>query len=130
MKKKFLLILIMGVLMFSLNGCVKEEKENNESEEKKPEYVDQVIDGVKISNINLDIQNGETTITAVAHNTTSENLYLRYIDIVFYDKNNNEIASSFFYIDKNISVDGVEALQTSISSDISNTDRIEFKISK
>lgn len=130
MKKKFLLILIMGVLMFSLNGCVKEEKENNESEEKKPEYVDQVIDGVKISNINLDIQNGETTITAVAHNTTSENLYLRYIDIVFYDKNNNEIASSFFYIDKNISVDGVEALQTSISSDISNTNRIEFKISK
>lgn len=130
MKKKFLLILIMGVLMFSLNGCVKEEKENNESEEKKPEYVDQVIDGVKISNINLDIQNGETTITAVAHNTTSENLYLAYIDVVFYDKNNNEIASSFFYIDKNISVDGVEALQTSISSDISNTDRIEFKISK
>ena len=39
--------------MFSLNGCVKEEKENNKSEEKKPEYVDQVIDGVKISNINL-----------------------------------------------------------------------------
>jgi len=130
--KKILIVITTFVLLFMLNGCGKKEETGGTTPGDKVEsgYSEQIIEGLKINNINLLLENGSTTVVGTLENTNNKKTYVKYIEVMFYDASNKELASSLFYLDENLEVGEVYQLQTGVSSDITSAKNIKFKVIK
>ena len=133
MKKKILIGITSLIILVTLSGCGKEKKKE---EEKKPEetpvasFEEQTIDGVKISGLNLAVEEGMTNILAVVENTTEESMYITRIDFQLKDKEGNVLGDLFFWVDKTLEPNTTEVMQTGISSDVTDATTVEYKIVK
>lgn len=132
--KKFLVVLLALVMVFGIAGCGKKNKGEKPNEPETPvtSFETQTVDGIEISGMNMvyDKETGITQIVAVFKNTEASPMHVQLVDAYFYDENNEKIAESFFFIDKDLGSGTPEPFETNITGDITNAKKVEFKVTK
>lgn len=114
-RKKIILILILILIISAIIAVAVftiklKTKKINKTNTEKEEFVqvlgdgtksnisnklkeEKDLDGLKIRNIQLTEQNGQSVLLANVTNTTSKDVNVFLIDIIFYDKEGKEIAT-------------------------------------
>lgn len=87
-----------------------------------------IIDGIEISNINMTYEDNITIFTSIVTNTLKESKYIGIIDIIFKDKDNNEIITLKGLVDKTLLSNNSATITASVNVDLSNYKTIEYKI--
>ena len=136
-------ILIIGVIAISTSKKDKGENEIIKTENKVVEEFVQVledgtklntstklsetkiVDGLKIENIQLTMQNGQSVLLADVENDTEKDIDIMLIDIILLDKNENEL-TTIVGIVGNLKVGEKQQLNSSVTSDYANA--YDFKV--
>ena len=129
MKKKILICMCL-LCFLMVSGCGKKEEVKEPEQTPTAALEDQEIEGLKISNLNLALEEGATNVLAMVENTTEESIYVLRIDSVLKDADGNVLGNLFFYLDKEIEPHTSEVIQTGVSSDVTNATSVEYTIVK
>ena len=78
-----------------------------------------IIDGLKIGNIQLTMQNGQSVLLADAENNTGKDIDIMLLDIILLDKNGNELTTITGIIG-NLKAGEKQQLNSSVTSDYAN----------
>ena len=140
-KRGLLILIIVAIaiivtLVIILN--VRGKKSNNEAEENElvEEFVQvledgtklntstklsetKIVDGLKIGNIQLTMQNGQSVLLADAENDTGKDIDIMLLDIILLDKNGNEL-TTIAGIVGNLKAGEKQQLNSSVTSDYAN----------
>ena len=140
-KRGLLILIIVAIaiivtLVIILN--VRGKKSNNEAEENKvvEEFVQvledgtklntstklsetKIVDGLKIGNIQLTMQNGQSVLLADAENDTGKDIDIMLLDIILLDKNGNEL-TTIAGIVGDLKAGEKQQLNSSVTSDYAN----------
>ena len=84
-----------------------------------------IIDGLKIGNIQLTMQNGQSVLLADAENNTGKDIDIMLLDIILLDKNGNELTTITGIIG-NLKAGEKQQLNSSVTSDYANA--YDFKV--
>ena len=77
------------------------------------------VDGLKIGNIQLTMQNGQSVLLADAENDTGKDIDIMLLDIILLDKNGNEL-TTIAGIMGNLKAGEKQQLNSSVTSDYAN----------
>ena len=77
------------------------------------------VDGLKIGNIQLTMQNGQSVLLADAENDTGKDIDIMLLDIILLDKNGNELTTIAGIIG-NLKAGEKQQLNSSVTSDYAN----------
>ena len=140
-KRGLLILIIVAIaiivtLVIILN--VRGKKSNNEAEENEvvEEFVQvledgtklntstklsetKIVDGLKIGNIQLTMQNGQSVLLADAENDTGKDIDIMLLDIILLDKNGNEL-TTIAGIVGDLKAGEKQQLNSSVTSDYAN----------
>ena len=140
-KRGLLILIIVAIaiivtLVIILN--VRGKKSNNDTEENKvvEEFVQvledgtklntstklsetKIVDGLKIGNIQLTMQNGQSVLLADAENDTGKDIDIMLLDIILLDKNGNEL-TTIAGIVGDLKAGEKQQLNSSVTSDYAN----------
>ena len=140
-KRGLLILIIVAIaiivtLVIILN--VRGKKSNNDTEENKvvEEFVQvledgtklntstklsetKTVDGLKIGNIQLTMQNGQSVLLADAENDTGKDIDIMLLDIILLDKNGNEL-TTIAGIVGDLKAGEKQQLNSSVTSDYAN----------
>mgnify|MGYP004500960195 FL=1 len=140
-KRGLLILIIVAIaiivtLVIILN--VRGKKSNNDAEENEvvEEFVQvledgtklnistklsetKIVDGLKIGNIQLTMQNGQSVLLADAENDTGKDIDIMLLDIILLDKNGNELTTIAGIIG-NLKAGEKQQLNSSVTSDYAN----------
>ena len=140
-KRGLLILIIVAIaiivtLVIILN--VRGKKSNNEADENKvvEEFVQvledgtklntstklsetKIVDGLKIGNIQLTMQNGQSVLLADAENDTGKDIDIMLLDIILLDKNGNEL-TTIAGIVGDLKAGEKQQLNSSVTSDYAN----------
>ena len=83
------------------------------------------VDGLKIGNIQLTMQNGQSVLLADAENDTGKDIDIMLLDIILLDKNGNEL-TTIAGIVGDLKVGEKQRLNSSVTSDYANA--YDFKV--
>ena len=83
------------------------------------------VDGLKIGNIQLTMQNGQSVLLADAENDTGKDIDIMLLDIILLDKNGNELTTIAGIIG-NLKAGEKQQLNSSVTSDYANA--YDFKV--
>ena len=127
-------IIVTLVIILNVSG----KKSNNEAEENKvvEEFVQvledgtklntstklsetKIVDGLKIGNIQLTMQNGQSVLLADAENDTGKDIDIMLLDIILLDKNGNEL-TTIAGIVGDLKAGEKQQLNSSVTSDYAN----------
>lgn len=78
-----------------------------------------IVDGLKIGNIQLTMQNGQSVLLADAENDTGKDIDIMLLDIILLDKNGNELTTIAGIIG-NLKAGEKQQLNSSVTSDYAN----------
>ena len=78
-----------------------------------------IVDGLKIGNIQLTMQNGQSVLLADAENDTGKDIEIMLLDIILLDKNGNELTTIAGIIG-NLKAGEKQQLNSSVTSDYAN----------
>ena len=78
-----------------------------------------IVDGLKIGNIQLTMQNGQSVLLADAENDTGKDIDIMLLDIILLDKNGNEL-TTIAGIVGNLKAGEKQQLNSSVTSDYAN----------
>ena len=78
-----------------------------------------IVDGLKIGNIQLTMQNGQSVLLADAENDTGKDIDIMLLDIILLDKNGNELTTITGIIG-NLKAGEKQQLNSSVTSDYAN----------
>jgi hypothetical protein len=129
--KKYILIIIIVVALVVLFLIFKDKiniKSSNETQTATEKLGDATINGLEINNFNMTLEDGSTTIIAVATNITDSEMYVKYINYVLKDKDGNEIGKSYFYVDKTLKSNESTIMQSGFSKDVTSTNKVEYTL--
>jgi uncharacterized protein YcfL len=93
-------------------------------------YDDQTIDGILISGFNMSYQDSQTSASAIIKNTTSEVVYINYINATLKDGNGNDIITLMLYVDKKLEPNEEVTVESSANIDVTNAKVITYIIVK
>ena len=129
-------IAIITTLVIILN--IRGKKSNNDAEQNEvvEEFVQvledgtklntstklsetKIVDGLKIGNIQLTMQNGQSVLLADAENDTGKDIDIMLLDIILLDKNGNELTTIAGIIG-NLKAGEKQQLNSSVTSDYAN----------
>ena len=140
-KRGLLILIIVAIaiivtLVIILN--VRGKKSNNDAEENEvvEEFVQvledgtklntstklsetKIVDGLKIGNIQLTMQNGQSVLLADAENDTGKDIDIMLLDIILLDKNGNEL-TTIAGIVGDLKAGEKQQLNSSVTSDYAN----------
>ena len=140
-KRGLLILIIVAIaiivtLVIILN--VRGKKSNNDAEENEvvEEFVQvledgtklntstklsetKIVDGLKIGNIQLTMQNGQSVLLADAENDTGKDIEIMLLDIILLDKNGNEL-TTIAGIVGDLKAGEKQQLNSSVTSDYAN----------
>lgn len=83
------------------------------------------VDGLKIGNIQLTMQNGQSVLLADAENDTGKDIDIMLLDIILLDKNGNEL-TTIAGIVGDLKAGEKQQLNSSVTSDYANA--YDFKV--
>ena len=78
-----------------------------------------IVDGLKIGNIQLTMQNGQSVLLADAENDTGKDIDIMLLDIILLDKNGNEL-TTIAGIVGDLKAGEKQQLNSSVTSDYAN----------
>ena len=78
-----------------------------------------IVDGLKIGNIQLTMQNGQSVLLADAENNTGKDIDIMLLDIILLDKNGNEL-TTIAGIVGDLKAGEKQQLNSSVTSDYAN----------
>ena len=84
-----------------------------------------IVDGLKIGNIQLTMQNGQSVLLADAENDTGKDIDIMLLDIILLDKNGNEL-TTIAGIVGDLKAGEKQQLNSSVTSDYANA--YDFKV--
>ena len=90
---------------------------------------DREIEGLKITEVNLEYSGNESIYTAKVTNTNDNSYNLKYINIEFFDEN-NEKSTLIGYIGETLEKNETKEIKASIDKDITNSTKLEYSIVK
>lgn len=132
MKKIFIVMAVFTLLVTC--GCSKkdEKKENKPTEIDKniSSFDEQTKDGISVSDLNLNYENGFTQVFATIKNTKSEDVRANDVSIFLYDKDGNQMSEIFCYIGGSLKADKEEICQTSVTSNVADAKSFDFKVNE
>ena len=138
MKKKMLLIIMMLLMVVGLTGCFGNKETKKEelgtTREKKEVVKDTVIEdkeiegGIKAVQTNLVTKGGHTELTTEIKNETSEDKYIKYVDIIVKDSKGEEVDRLIGYVGSTISAGGSYQIVSDINEDLSRIVNVEYEI--
>ena len=111
------LILVVGLIGVSLsspNSTILNDRE---------------IEGLKIEEVNLEYNENESIYTAKVTNITDDSYHLKYINIDFFDENDEKI-TLIGYIGESLEKNETKEIKASIDKDITNSTKLEYSIVK
>ena len=132
MQKKVFKIFLLFIVCFMLVGC-KNKTENKKEKVKEINLTnesitkEQIVDGIKISDIEMKVVDGMTTFNAKATNTTKENIDVETIKIIVQDEKEKEIVTLTGYIGS-LKVDESKKIINSTDIDLSKAKSIKYEI--
>lgn len=120
-------LLVLSVCVFSLLlvvGCGKDKKvEKNENK-----LLDnQIVNEVEFSGANLIYENELSTFTVVVTNKAKTSKKVGVVDIIFKDKDGNEIITLKGLVDKELKTNNSASISASASIDLKSAKSIEYK---
>ena len=123
-------------MTISLTGCfgIGEKKVEKKKEKKKEVVKDIQIEdkeiegGIKAVQTNLVTKGGHAELTSEIKNETSEDKYIKYLDIIVKDANGNEVDKLIGYVGSTIPAGGSYPIVTAINADLSKIVNIEYVI--
>lgn len=133
MKKILLLVAVVALLV---TGCGKKDdkkqtdnKGNNAVNENKTvkSFDDQTIDGILISDFNLNFVDNATNVYAKVKNTTEESVKIKQINITLTDSEGKE-SKTLFYVGRTLKAGEEIPFQTSITGNVATSTKVEYEI--
>lgn len=134
MKKIILVALLMTLLV---TGCGKKEDKGNtdkkdenavnEKDQNVKSFEDQTIEGILISDFNLNFVDNITDIYAKVKNTTEEDKRVEQINIVLTDKEGKEV-NTMFYLGRTIKAGEEIQVQSSITGNVATSTKVNYEI--
>ena len=91
---------------------------------------DQTVSGLLFSDASLEYENGLTTYTVDVSNTLEEEYNLKNINIIFKNKNNNEIVTLIGYIGENLKITDKKILEASVDKELKDIEAIQYIVNK
>ena len=125
-----LCVLLTGCFGNKKTDKKEKTKENKIVIDKKDVVKEQEIDGIKISNVNLNVIDGLSTYTATVTNTTDKNISIEDIDIIIKDKEEKELVSMLGYIGGTIKPNDKKEIISTTDLDLNDANSIIYKINK
>lgn len=130
-------ILILSLCFLTLVGCGCKNK-NKESKKQELDFKvnfdiskEKEINGLKISNIQLVIENtGVSKYSAIVTNTTDKVYKLKQINIKLLDKKGKELTTLLSYIGPSLSAGESRNINLNIEKDLTKAYDIEYEIKK
>lgn len=115
-------LLIISICIFSLllTGCGCNKKENNDIIE------NQIVNEIQFSNANIEYKNNMSTFTAVVTNKSTIDKNVGIVNIVFKNKDNDEIITLKGLIEKNLNPNQSTTITASVGIDLSEATYIEY----
>jgi len=126
--KKILVIIIVALLV--VTGCGKKEKKIEDDKNTPVSFAEQNIEGLNISGFNLNYDNGITNVFAVIKNITETNMYVKFVDVILYDKDGKQVGDTYFYIDKELAPGEDNVFESGFASDVTTASKVEYKVTK
>ena len=134
MKKTIKNICLILLILIVATGCSfkkdKKKEENSKSTmvELKDKKItkEQEIDGIKISDVKMNVVDGLTTFNAKATNTTKEDKNIEIIYIIVKDKDDKEIAKLTGYIGGDLKPNESRDIVNTTDIDLSNAKSITY----
>ena len=134
MKKKILLVSLIGCLLLVTAGCGCSKKEEQKKDTKintsKKVIKDQKVEVFKMTNTTLVYENKMSTLTTEVTNTSKETTYIKSFNIVVKDKTGNEMITLLGYIGQEIPAGETRTITSSTDLDISKAGSIEYSVNK
>ena len=124
------ILVVMAVVLLVVTGCGKKEKRIEDCKNTPVSFAEQNIDGLNISGFNLNYDNGITNVLAVIKNTTKSNMYVRFVDVILYDKDGKQVGDTYFYIDKELAPGEDNVFESGFASDVTTANKVEYKVTK
>lgn len=134
MKKILLLVAVISLLV---TGCGKKDDKKqtnnkgnnavNENDKTVKSFDDQTIDGITISNFNLNFVDNVTNVYAKVKNTKEESVKIEKINIILTDSEGKE-NKTLFYIGRTLKAGEEIQLQTSITGNVATSTKVEYEI--
>ena len=129
MKKLIILpIILLSLVLVTGCGCSKKESTNKASNNVAKLTKEQIVNEIKFSSMSLVYENNDTNFIAIVTNTSKESKNIGIIDIIFKDKNGNEITTLKGLVGKTLASNGSSTINASTGIDLTNAYSIEFKI--
>ena len=133
MKKiKTLLLIILVCIIFV--GCGNDDNEkkkpisNNEDYLKEVNLIDQEIDGLKIGGFNIVYENGISHIVASATNVSDNPINVIRIDMLLFDKNNNELISTSGFVGNTVDSNASIVFKADVTINLLNTKSVKYSV--
>ncbi len=133
MKKIFIVMAVFTLLVTGCGCSKKEEKKENKPAEINKDissFDEQTKDGITVSDLNLNYENGFTQVYATIKNTKSEDVKANDVSIFLYDKDGNKMSEIFCYIGGSLKADKEEICQTAITSNVADAKSFDFKVNE
>ena len=136
MKNSLKIILISLLALGLVTGCGKEKtKEENKGSNiivntNEGVIKNQEIEGLKMTNTSLVIENGISTLVTEVSNNTGADYHLNEFNITVKDKDGNIITTLPGYVGGTIPNGKTRTINTSTDLDLSNATSIEYSVSK
>ena len=136
MKKKNILIVLCVLLIVGLSFLFifNRKGKNNKKEEKVFSHMEagiveeEVVSGLKFSNISMITDNGYTTFTCIVTNTNDQVSGAESVSIILEDNNGNEAFTLYGSIDKNLKPGESTTIVASAKGEFRNIKSKSFKI--
>lgn len=140
MSKKIVVLFLACGLIFA-TGCGKkttnDDKKTNDGKDDTNVVTpiantedgiidEQVIDGLKLTNVTLISEGDHSVFTVDIINTTDQVVNVNSFNLIFKDKDGNEMANSLLYVGKSIEPNGRVPLLTNAEINLSNAKFVEY----
>lgn len=139
MNKKLVALVLAFGLIFA-TGCGKKDNDNNKTNDNKDNQEvtgpiantnesiisEQIIDGIKITNITLVSEDGRTVFTADVVNTTEETIDIKSFNAIYKNADGEEIVSLFVYVGNSLEPGSLSSVSSSVEIDLSSATNVEY----
>lgn len=121
---KKICLCILALVIFT--GCGNKNNSDNKISNSATFFDNQIVDGISIENFNVGHDEDGWFISSDVENTLDTVKYIKYIQVKLYNKDNDQIIDTYFYVDKELGVKEKSSFHTSVAGDLSYVKKVEF----
>lgn len=130
---KYIKILLITLSITTiLTGCGNKEKVDNDNKEETKNKSNETVvaDSFEFTTISVNFENENSVFDINIKNTANEERYINEFIIHVKDKDGNELAILFGYVNETIEAKGERTISCSFGGDLSNYASLEFEVLK